>query len=166
MNIIPSIISGVISIAIAVVGWVITWRSSVHREDMIKADAVEKATKRSEDLDNMAKQVKALQDQADAAKRQAELAERRSDVPEWSLEQVKNLMYALHNGNAFTAKNVRIEFPDTEEGTRKYELGDIDPGSSQTFMFMEMGIWGQPDQVQVVWSGSDGKERHITLPVS
>ncbi|KFF31678.1 bZIP transcription factor [Bifidobacterium bombi] len=158
--IIPSIISGLVSIAIAVVGWVITWRSSKRRDEEINDAAAQESRKRAEDLENMSQQVQALREQAAALKKQVSIAMDQDAVPKWDLHQANGVIYELVNGNTHTALDVRIEpVAGSIDDSDKIELGNIDPGSASTFDFDLAATSAAPDSVLITWLPKGFDER-------
>jgi hypothetical protein len=155
-----------VSIVIAAVGWVVTWKKAIRLDRDSRENSRNENRKRDEDLKNLKEQIDALRDQADALKKQARIAEEQSLIPNWNLTQEQNLLYQVSNRNSFTALNVRIEFPQGHE-TKKYELGDIGPGSAQTFLFVEIGMMGGPNQVRLIWHTVEvPEERSVNVPVT
>lgn len=154
-----------VTLIIAVVGWIVTWRKTKEINKQTKLETEESLKARDEDLSNMRVQIQALQQQASALNRQTALNEARSNVPSWNLTKVRGKQFAVTNGNTYIAKNVRIQFAFDGEN-KQYDLGDIAPGSSQTFTFREQAIWGAPDQVEITWQVDDSdREMQVSVPV-
>lgn len=161
------LVSPAVAAAIAITGWAITWRKARSLEKDTLEKSLRESARRDKDLENIREQLDALKRQADALQKQADIEEAQSLIPRWDLTQVENLLYAVKNGNAFKACGVRIEFEFDPSGeTKRYDLGDLEPGSSTTFLFMEMGIWGAPNQVRIVWhTDAFEEERSVGVPV-
>lgn len=160
MGIIPSIISGSITIVISIIGWIISWRSSKRQTDQIKKTAAEESKKRIQDLNNMSEQVSALKKQADALEKQVRIEADRESVPKWDLHQSKGVIYELVNDNTHAAYDVRIEpVPGTGDDFQVVELGDITPGSGQTFNFVLAATMAAPDSVLISWDTAGSGER-------
>lgn len=125
---------------------------------------------RKNDIRYLEKRLETLKEQAAALTRQADIAERLESIPNWSLNNVRGVIYAVRNENAFTALDVKVEsVPESEEqGYEQFSLslGTISAGSSQTFDFMLAATSACPDKVLITWATPESDQRSdISLPV-
>lgn len=152
------VVSTAVTVVIAVVGWVITWRKAVALDKKSRDDAGKESMKRDEDIRNVQEQLDALRKQAEALSMQAAIAKRAESIPKWSLRHVYGVVFEVVNDNPFTAQEVKVEsVPGETEFTE--DLGIIGPGSSQTFDFVLSATMACPETVQITWRSPDSHER-------